>query len=396
MIPFFVVDRPMSLNIIKTFFAKHQGVPFGLMTHALVSPRFRQLYADFPCDKSGCWLRRDHGQCHRSEPCAKALQLRSSVVKAVDSGIFASKPRPAYPDLFRIYQEMGANFGVMIDALGDASWTYDSAVEAVSIYQREDRTFDLILVAQGKSVDEYVKSSAQLAELGVGKLAIGGLLNRNDRTVRYASAGSMRRMEAVLSAVRVALPEKWLFILGCYHPQRHELFEKYNVYGSDYKGWIFNYKHRLEKLAQVHSELLGFEEKLRRDLPMLKIASKRSEIWREAAKVRKNYATTRNRSGKDTEEKAKHRQSLDALLTRLQELDSMLADNRWEEAHCDGLPEEYSRLAACYRRLVGQTDQEVRVGGVHDYLARQVLPKLEPATLTNNKTTAYGAQRSQT
>lgn len=396
MIPFFVVDRPMSLNIIKTFFVNHPGVRFGLMTHALVSPRFRQLYADFPCDKSGCWLRTDHAECRLTEPCRKALQLRSAVVKAVDCGIFADKPRPAYPDLFRTYEEMRADYGIMTDTFRDPDSTYESALKGLSVYQSGDRRFELILVAQGKSVEEYVKSSIQLAELGVGKLAIGGLLNRNDHTVRYASAGSMRRMGQVLSAVRAELPEEWLFILGCYHPKRHALFKSYNVYGSDYKGWIFNYKHKLEKLAKVHSELLGFEAKLRRDSTMLRSASKRSQIWREAAKVRKNYATTRNRSGKDTEEKAKHRQSLDALLTRLQKLDSMLADMRWDEAHCDGLPKEYSILAACYRRLVGQTDQEVRVAGVHDYLARQVLPKLKPATLTNNRITAYGAQRPQT
>jgi len=34
----------------------------------------------------------------------------------------------------------------------------------------------------------------------------------------------------------------WIFTLGIYNPERHKLLEEYNVWGADYKGWIFEYE----------------------------------------------------------------------------------------------------------------------------------------------------------
>lgn len=382
MIPFFVVDRPMSLNIIKTFFAERPRVPFGLMTHALVTQQFRELYAAFPCDKKACWLRDDKGPCRRKTLCAKARQLRESVVRAVDCGIYADGRLPAYPKLFELYEEMGADYGIMKDVIGDARKTLESAKRAVDIYRRQKRGFQLVLVAQGSSAQDYVDSSRKLTALGIGRLAIGGLLTRKERSARYACAGTRQRMEEILAAVRKAFPKRWLFVLGCYHPKRHALFDQHGIYGSDYKGWIFNYTHRLDRLAELHGELLISERVLRPKSPITRRAAQRSRLWQNTQLERTKYATTKNTNPEQSKKKASHRQTFSDLLDKVERMDQQLAELRHLEAVRDGLPTDYKSRVADYRRLVATTDQEVRVQEVHRYLADQIVPQLPSPQIT--------------
>ncbi len=233
MIPFFVVDRPMSLNIVKTFFAKNPNLEFGLMSHVLVSPQFRKLFAEFPCQHATCWLNRDRRRCRRVDLCSSAVPVAQNVVRMVDCGIFHEEKRPNYETLFDLYEEMNADYGIMMDFFGDPKRTIASARRAAKIYRKRKRTFKLVLVAQGESPEDYVKCTEKLVEIGVGKIAIGGLLRRKEKSARYASAGTMDRMDEILSAVRKRFPKRWLFVLGCYHSKRHELFERHNVFGSD-------------------------------------------------------------------------------------------------------------------------------------------------------------------
>jgi hypothetical protein len=55
MIPFFVVDRPISLEIVKSYWSTKPEIRYGIMTHALTTERFRNLFARYPCG--------DHGIC---------------------------------------------------------------------------------------------------------------------------------------------------------------------------------------------------------------------------------------------------------------------------------------------------------------------------------------------
>ena len=48
MIPFFAVDRPVSLEILKGLFFKYPNLHFGLMTHANVSMNFTKIFSRFP------------------------------------------------------------------------------------------------------------------------------------------------------------------------------------------------------------------------------------------------------------------------------------------------------------------------------------------------------------
>jgi hypothetical protein len=371
MIPFFVADRPMSLNIIKTFFVDHPGVRFGLMSHALVSEAFRELYAKFPCDFSGCWLdsRKPTSWCECSNG---AQDLRSAVIKAVDYGIFSKDKSLSYSQLFDIYERMGADLGIMKDVFADHKRTVESAKRAVENYCRKPRRFKLVLVAQGTTIDEYLWCMNKLLRLGVGEIAIGGLLKRKINSVRYASAARIADLDDVLNAVQRAHPGREFFVLGCYHPKRHRLFADRAVFGSDYKGWIFNYEHRIDRLNRLHIELSKFEKGCSGELA--KLRRYRQNLARQVATARQGYATTKNDSAKNSIAKAAIRTQLSKLLKRIEVVDINLAQLRVSEKRRVEQGADYSKVLVAYQTTLSQTEQEIRVAGVHEYLRREVLP----------------------
>ncbi len=364
----------MSLNIIKTFFAKHPGVKFGLMSHALVSEAFRGLYADFPCSPSGCWL----GSKEQSASCDCTTEvrenLRQSVTKAVDYGIFSKSRSLPYPRLFDIYERMGADLGIMKDVFGDSRRTLESAKRAVESYQRKERRFRLVLVAQGKSVDDYLWCIDRLIRLDLGELAIGGLLTRKLNSARYASAGKLADIDAVLSAVRKTHPGREMFVLGCYHPRRHPLFASRSVFASDYKGWIFNYEHRIDRIDKLNAELTALEAEHDCAPELLRAARWRRVLATQMAAIRKAYATTKNDGAESSSLKAEHRIKLSALSDQVQQLDVKLAGLRRRELVARRLPSSYSKVLLDFEDVLGRSEQEVRVAGVHEYLDRQILP----------------------
>jgi hypothetical protein len=372
LIPFFVVDRPMSLNIVKSFFVKHPGIKFGLMSHALVSEAFRGLYATFPCDLAGCWL----GERQVSDSCLCAPELvnrlRQSVIKAVDYGIFSKGRSLPYPKLFDIYESMGADLGIMKDVFGDARRTVESAKRAVESYERRQRGFKLVLVAQGNSLDEYLWCMDRLTRLGVGELAIGGLLRRKVNSARYSSAGKLADIDSVLSAIARAHPERKLFVLGCYHPKRHQLFESRSVFASDYKGWIFNYEHRIDRIDRLHLELMDIEAQHGCSEELAKVARRRRALAGRTAAQRKAYAVTKNDGSENSVLKAQYRARFAELLGQLERLDEALIRLRRFELTRD-LP-AYSEIFLAFEDAIRHTEQEVRVAGVHEYFNEQILP----------------------
>jgi hypothetical protein len=221
-IPFFVVDRPISLEIIKGLKIP-RGQKMGLMAHANTSANFRKAFRDFP---------------------------RANTVKMCDSAIFhTNRFMRGHDDLFQRYQEMGADYGVIIDILGNAKATIKSAKLALTAYDEENHKFELVAVAQGKTVEEYLECYAELSEQGFDHIAVGGLLEKRERSARYMNVRDKSLMEDVLKGIREQFDPKWLFVLGCLHPSRLELFKDLGVWG-DYKGWIFEYAKRDESLKE--------------------------------------------------------------------------------------------------------------------------------------------------
>ncbi len=221
MTPFFVMDRPNALRLLLRASAKCP-MSLGIMTHARVSERFALELAR---------LRRVGG----GWPTGNRYLI-------ADSGAFARNSVPLdEATLFDRYERMGVDFGVVNDVLRDHSRTLINSVKAMQVYIQKRRSFQLVGVAQGRSLVEYLDCYCQLLRLGFQYIAVGGLLQKKPRSVRFTQVESGRYMGRVIAAIREAFHPDWLYILGAYHPRRHALFQAWQVWGSDYKGWLLRY-----------------------------------------------------------------------------------------------------------------------------------------------------------
>lgn len=246
MIPFFVADRPISLSIIKGI-ALPPNARIGIMGQATTSRPFQEKFRRYPTGVDEIY---PNGQ-----PPDQAIKRQT--IKMVDSGIFGKNGcTMTYDELFKTYERMGAEYGVIIDVLKDPDATLRSAREAMRKYRQRKWSFQLVGVAQGEKVDDYLRCYEGLLKLGFTHIAVGGLLKRRENTVRYVHVRDEKLLEQVLSAIRERFDPEWLFVLGAFHPKRIELFQEYGVWGSDYKGWIFNYVKKDELIHLIRSKRL--------------------------------------------------------------------------------------------------------------------------------------------
>lgn len=218
-IPFFVVDRPMSLKLLESCGIKSLSFKVGLMSNANTTKEFQEKFRKFRA---------------------------KNVIKMVDSGVFTKHgtKSPNYRHLFDTYVNMGAKYGIVIDVIKDKNATLRKAEEAMKAYKKGGykRKFKLVGVAQGKSIDDYVKCYKKLKKLGFKHIAIGGLLKKKENTARFVNVRDEDFIEKVVGAIRKDHPHDWLFLLGTYHPKRHHRLNKMKIFGADFKGWILNYQ----------------------------------------------------------------------------------------------------------------------------------------------------------
>lgn len=246
-IPFFVADRLVSLRIIKSSGLHKYDVKVGIMGHANTSKHFQELFRKYPCsDDDFCDLVKN--SCpynHDLNKCSIGTLIKSRTVRACDSGVFTKNGCDRnYKDLFEIYQNMDADYGIIIDYLKDKKKTIRSASKALKEYKKKDYSFKLIGVAQGNTPEEYLECYDGLRKMGFKHIAIGGLLKKLENTARYTRVRDEAFLYNVIKTIRDKYPDDWLFVLGCYHPKRHDKFNEFNVFGGDYKGWIFNYQKK--------------------------------------------------------------------------------------------------------------------------------------------------------
>lgn len=235
-IPFFVADRPMSLEALQHCEIHKQDAFFGLMGHANTTRNFQKKFNEFP---------------------------DNNIYKMVDSGVFTKEGcKLEYKNLFDIYDRMGADYGIMIDFLKDKNKTLESANLALESYENQSRRFNLVGVAQGNNLKEYMDCFDELRSMGFNFLAIGGLLEKKVNSARYVHVKDEKFLKNVLEEIRSVYPNRWVFTLGCYHPKRHNLLKDYGVFGADYKGWIFNYKTPKQILEIKNRELKNDEKEL--------------------------------------------------------------------------------------------------------------------------------------
>jgi hypothetical protein len=159
-----------------------------------------------------------------------------------DSGMFQKRGcQLRYEELFSIYENMKPVYGVIIDYLKQKDKTIRSAKEAYELHAKGDYSFELVGVAQGTTAKEYVECYRELKNIGYSHIAVGGLLRKAKNSARFVMVHSEQLLDEVFSSLRDDYPNEWLFALGCYRLKRHEFLSKMGIFGSDYKGWIFNY-----------------------------------------------------------------------------------------------------------------------------------------------------------
>jgi hypothetical protein len=251
MIPFFVADRPMSLRLLKGLpLQEFPGVRIGIMAHANTSLNFQQALCQYPCDNfdycdaigGPCKYRDNINHCPFRE------YILGHTIKMCDSGIFTREgAKLSYKELFETYDRMGVEYGIMIDVFQNPRATLESAREALKMYAPYKDKFHLVGVAQGSTINEYINSYNDLKEVGLTHVAIGGLIRRLGKSVRYTQVDNESFMYSVLETLRNKHPNDWLFALGALHPSRLTQFKELNVWG-DYKGWIFKYETRNKTL----------------------------------------------------------------------------------------------------------------------------------------------------
>jgi len=290
MIPFFVVDRPMSLNLLKFCEIDEQNSKIGLMGHANTSQNFQKLFKDF------------NGK---------------NIVKMADSGVFTKDGcmSTSYEELFSKYEKMGVDYGIMIDVFKNKEKTLSSAKIAIKIHEKIKPSFKLVGVAQGKSIKEYLTCYKKLKDMGFEYVAIGGLLKKHINSARYVRVQSEEFLRKVLESIREKYPKDWLFVLGCYHPKRHMLFKELKVFGGDYKGWILNYKNPEQIIENLNKELENLDNSHNKHLEEL--INERNRLTIKISNLRKDKKNKTTNTAQKIRELKERRYEIDQELIKI-------------------------------------------------------------------------------
>ena len=210
--PIFVADRPVSLRILEGL-NKYDG-EFGILAHAYTTENFKYKFREF----------------------------NQSKFKIGDSGIYQGKDMP-YPILFAQYIRMGVTHGIIKDSYRNSEKTLESAIKALEIYRQLNlkNQFKLVGVAQGNSISEYIRSYEQQRNLGYSMVAIGGLLSKIEKHKRMVKVKKEEFLTKLVRSIRSSYPDDEIFLLGAFNRARIGLFKELNIWGADYKGWIFRY-----------------------------------------------------------------------------------------------------------------------------------------------------------
>ena len=211
-IPIFVVDRPASLEILKGLSEYRDN--FGILAHAFTTGNFKKKFREFDLAK----------------------------YKIGDSGIYQGK-EISYEKLFEEYVKMGVTHGIIKDRYRDPVKTYKSARIAIRAYEDlcYDKKFTIVGVAQGNSVAEYLQSYEDQLNLGYPMVAVGGLLTKVENHKRMVKVKKESFLTDVVRAIKESHRHDDIFLLGAFNRSRIGFFKELDIWGADYKGWIFQY-----------------------------------------------------------------------------------------------------------------------------------------------------------
>lgn len=225
MIPIFVADRPFSLKILEGLTDYRDQ--FGILSHAFTTDNFKKKFKGFPLTST----------------------------RIGDSGIFQGRDSD-YDYLFGEYLKMGVSHGIIKDYYRDPKKTLSSAREGMKVYRSDgyEGKFILIGVAQGSTVEEYIKSYIKQKQMGYEMVAIGGLLDKVEKHARMVKVRREDLLRDTLLKIKDKYPNDKLFPLGAFNRSRIGLFKDLGIWASDYKGWIFQYNIAESHLKQNRVE----------------------------------------------------------------------------------------------------------------------------------------------
>lgn len=365
LIPFFVADRPASLLILKGIMLRHPDVKVGVMSHAFTSKNFWQMFSDYPYKLN--LLYEDQYFLNEEDILAQNL------IKIADSGVFTRNGCTIdYNELFIRYNQLGVEFGVIIDILKDSNETVQSAMKGLRIYLRDKHKyhFKLIAVAQGKTMDEYLKCYEKLQQR-FEYVAIGGLLKKRENSARYVRVQDEQFMYDVLTVIKKDFSPEWLFPLGCYHPSRHKKFDEIGVWGSDYKGWIFNYKPKIDSLKNLNKNLTPFDLSNGFTNVFENLLKHTEELETRLANLRKKW-----REEKDPSTKRELRIKTNQMKSELEKAYATLLKERQHVARYNHLSAKYKENLNNFERVIATDEQEWRFRQVRTYIEENVYAQL--------------------
>jgi hypothetical protein len=365
LIPFFVADRPASLRILKGVLLKHPRRKVGIMTHAFTSENFWHLFSDFPYHTPLLY--------GSQTLLAHEEDLASSVIKMTDSGIFGKKGCTIeYEELYGRYNALGTDYGIMIDVLRDSRATLKSAEKAIRVFEKNNkRRFKLVAVAQGNNLDEYLQCYEKLSR-HFEYVAVGGLLKKRENTARYVSVRDETLMYEVLRSIRQEFNPRWLFALGSYHPTRHTEFERIGIWGSDYKGWIFNYQLKRDLVSETMRSFLNVK-------PTNGLNKTLGPVWIRTTHMESKLKRQERkwREERDGKQKSKLRKKVKEVKRELTSLHEQLLLKAVRLVGRNHLPESYRKIARRLRLILAADDQALRFRQVRNYIQKNVYAQLD-------------------
>jgi hypothetical protein len=366
LIPFFVADRPASLQILKGIFLKYPATRVGIMTHAFTSKNLWRIFDKFPYDVP--LLYEDMNLLKNQD------LLSEHLIKMTDSGIFCKKGCTIeYEDLFTRYNEMGSDFGIMIDVFRDSKATIKSARRALSVYGKNKKKyrFKLVAVAQGNTLDEYLGCFQKLSR-DFRFVAIGGLLKKREKSARYVTVRDEGFLYTILGLIRKEFNPDWLFALGCYHPSRHKRFEELGIWGSDYKGWIFNYQQKRKIVGEISDALSKIESENGAGRKLSKLEKKVQKIEWALSKEESEWRVTRENRFKKIRWDEINRLKIDLGLA----YEKLLAKRKLIFQR-DHLPKDYKSKLMTLNELMYKEEQLLRFQQVREYIETRVYGQLQ-------------------
>ena len=262
---------------------------------------------------------------------------------------------------------------MIIDTLRDPNETIRSARKALKIYASNNAKykFKLIAVAQGKTLDEYLKCYEKLQQQ-FEYVAVGGLLKKGENSARWVRVQDEQFMYDVLTAIKRDYSPDWLFALGCYHPSRHKKFEEIGVWGSDYKGWIFNYKIKIDSLKELNKDLTSVDQNNG-------LSNGFKKLLKQTGKLEKDLINLRKAWNKEKEpfKKRELRKKMEKLKTELEKAYGILLMKRQTVAKSNHLPVDYRENLLDFERVIAVAEQEWRFKQVRTYIEEKVYAQLK-------------------